>query len=345
MNTDQIVHKLLLNNDLRNKEARQLFSVLLSGRVSPISSKIVLALLHKKQETATELKALIQTARAQNRIRLPKFHFKALCDTCGTGGDGKRTFNISTVAAFIAAGAGVSVAKHGNRSITSRCGSSDLIEALGVNLAAPSRQMIRAIRQAQIGYFHAPYYNHAFLKVQGIRKELGFQKIKTIFNLAGPLLNPMKAKHQVVGVYHQRLIPVILNTFKALGNFHVIVLCGKNGADEILTNQSTRMGELRNRKVRYFTFKPGTYHLRAAGEKLISGGNITKNKMIALNLLTGKDVSARRDVVIANAAFAIYVSGRAKNISQAIKKARVSLASGKAFLAFQGLKRLSHAAN
>jgi len=345
MNVTKIIDNLLLSKDLRDNQSLYAMRNLLDGKLDQMTAKSLLVLLHRKGETSKELTPLIKSARKKNvGHRLPKSKIKNLCDACGTGGDGKRTFNISTISSFVAAGAGSKVAKHGNRSITSSCGSSDLIEALGINLETPAKKIIRSIERAGIGYFHAPVYNQAFANVQGIRKELAAQKIKTIFNMAGPLLNPMNVKRQLIGVYHPRLISIILNTLKKLGSHHALVISGKNGADELCTNQITYAGELKNGKIHYFIIKPSRYRLRFAGEKTMRGSTVKANRKIALGILSGADKSPRLDVVLANTALILYVSKNAEDFAEGIKKARDAIRKGKALSALKQMRRITHAA-
>ncbi len=345
MALDKIIDKLLLYNDLENSKARFAFQNLLNGKLDQKTAKALLVLLRRKGETATELFSLIQAARMKNGKRVTvRSKQKNLCDACGTGGDGQKTFNVSTISSLVAAGAGAKIAKHGNRSITSSCGSSDLMEALGVKLDATPKAIARSIDRSGIGYFHAPLHSKAFANVQGIRKELAAQKIKTIFNMAGPLLNPLHVKRQVVGVYHPRMIPIVLNTLKKLGTVHAIVLSGKNGTDELTTYQPTFTGELKKGIVRYFKINPSAYGLRTANIALMRGGSAAKNLKIALDLLTGRDKSARRDVILANAGLILYVSQNAKNLHDGIRRADRALKSGRALRVIAEMKKATHAA-
>lgn len=344
MDYSKIVDNLLLSNNLRKADASRVFRALFGGKLTDIEAKSFLALLHRKGESALSLFMLVKTARNMNKgIRL-QASIKNVSDTCGTGGDKKGTFNISTVSAFVAAGAGAKIAKHGNRSITSSCGSSDLIEAFGIPLDMPTKKVIRSIQKIGIGYFHAPLYNQSFARVQRIRKELAAQKIKTIFNMAGPLLNPLGVKRQVIGVYHPSLIPTMLETLKKLNCAHAIVLSGRNGTDELTTDQITYAGELKNGKIRYFTIKPSQLALRKSNPQTIKGGSVRKNHHMALRLLKGVDKSARRDVISANAGLILYVSRKAKNLKEGIRKAKISIDSGKAFSTLNQLRSMSHAA-
>ncbi len=340
-----MIDKLLLGNNLQKKEAEQLFNLILDEKsVWPLkTAEQALVLLHKKIETADELLALVNTAQPLSKSKLRSIPSIEIVDGCGTGGDQKQTFNISTVASIVAAASGASVAKHGNRSITSKCGSSDLMEALGVNLNAKKKQMLKALQKARIGYFHAPLYTKAFRPVQALRRELGAQRIRTIFNIAGPLLNPLQPKRQVIGVCHQRYINPLIQVLKKRGTLHALVLSGNDGADELTTYQSTKVAELRGGKILHYTVSPNSYGFKVSGPAELNGGSVQKNTQIALSLLRGKNKPVGgRDTVLLNAAALLYVSGKAKRISDGIVMAKESINSKRALKTLGQLKKISH---
>jgi len=343
MSVLQIIDKLLLGNKLNQKESVSLFNQLLSGKCAAGDVKSVLSLLQKRSETSAELTGLVRAARQISKPITHPFPKSHLTDGCGTGGDHKGTINISTIACLVAASAGARIAKHGNRSITSKCGSSDLISALGINIEMNRDQLFSCLRFMRFTYFHAPYFTQAFRLVQPIRKSLALNRLKSIFNLTGPLLNPMQVRNQVIGVFHVRFIPIILSALKNMGAKHVLVLCGADGTDEITTHQTTRVGELRNNAICYYTLQPRHFNLRRTKPAELRGGKASDNAKVAEKILNGTDQTTRHDAVVANAGALLYVSGVSKNIKQGIIHAQQAINSGRAGNMLRGLRVLSHA--
>ncbi len=339
---DHIIDNLLQGNELQHRHRTYLFAKLLSGGLAANQAMAAIVLLHKRGECSSDLISLVRAAR-QKRKKMATGSLKKsnLCDACGTGGDRKGTFNVSTVASFVAAGAGARIAKHGNRAITSRCGSSDLMETLGVNIEAAPAQMFRAIKKGGIGYFHAPFYSTAFKNVQSLRKELGSHKIKSIFNMVGPLLNPLSVKRQMIGVYDKRLIPIMLAALKTLGTQRALVLSGIDGTDEITTYQSTKAGRLDQGRIRLKTMMPFDFGLPVSGRS-ISGGTIRQNRQIALIILKNRDRSSKLNTVLANAAAILYISGLADSLKHGVALAKKSVQTGSAYRSLQTLIRISH---
>lgn len=345
MKVCKIIDNLLLGKDLEQPSASYLFQTILAKKpkISHSETAEALALLQKKGEVSSELYALILIARRKSK-KVQINRNLNLVDGCGTGGDRKGTINISTLACLVAAGSGAQVAKHGNRSFTSQCGSSDLMSAFGVEINGNANRMLQSLKQNRIGYFHAPNFNQTFAPVQTIRRKFGFQGIRTIFNFAGPLLNPLQPKHQVVGVYEKRYIPLIAETLKKLGVAHAIVMSGKNGLDEFSTSQSSYVIELKNSKLRAYRFDPKKFHLKKASDQKLKGGSIQTNKKRALKILNNREHSGASDTILLNAAFLLYVSGRAKTIQEGLEQSRKSVSSGDALKALQGLIRVSRGA-
>ena len=344
MNPDMIVDNLLLGNDLSRFEARHFFRYLLNGQCASETGMQGLVLLQKKGEDETELFTLITAARKRGRA-LQKLKGVVIADLCGTGGDHKGLFNVSSIAGFVVAGVGgIHVAKHGNRSVTSRCGSSDLMRALGVRLDAKPSQMLRALRQGGIGYFHAPVYSKAFRRVQEIRRAIAAQKIRTIFNVSGPLLNPLRPPYQLVGVYSKRVMPLVAKTLQRLGIRRALIVCGQDGTDEMIPCQLTHVAELREGTIRYSVLRPSIQLRRGESARQLRGGTIRRNLWIAIRLLANKDHSIRRDTVVLNAAALLYVSGRTPSISAGIRLADHSISSGSALKSLRELVRCSHGA-
>jgi anthranilate phosphoribosyltransferase len=247
-------------------------------------------------------------------------------DTCGTGGDASGTFNISTATALCVAGAGVRVAKHGNRSATSRCGSADVIEALGVTITLPPARIAACLEQVGIAFLYAPDMHSAMKYVHPARREL---RLPTVFNLLGPLTNPAHASAQVVGVYSADLVEKLAEALAMLGLRRALVVHGDDGLDEITITGPTRIAEMRDGQVRAYEVVPEEFGLKRASLQDISGGDVEENAGIIREILEGKQ-SARRDVVVLNAAAALVAAGRAETIRDGIPRAAFSLDSGAA---------------
>jgi anthranilate phosphoribosyltransferase len=265
------------------------------------------------------------------RVNAPVF-----VDTCGTGGDGQNTFNISTAAAFAVAGAGVTVAKHGNRSVSSRCGSADVLTALGVDVSAPVPVVERCVEEIGIGFLFAPRHHPAFKAVADIRKELGF---RTVFNLLGPLANPARARHQVMGVYDARWVPVIGRVLCALGAEHALVVHG-DGLDEIAVTGRTRVCEARRGEVRDFELVPEDLGVARWTVAELAGGDASTNARILRDVLGGQR-GAPRDAVIANAAAALVVASAAEDFSRGARLASQAIDRGEATRKLEALVRLT----
>jgi anthranilate phosphoribosyltransferase len=261
-------------------------------------------------------------------------------DTCGTGGDGAHTFNISTAAALIAAGAGVPIAKHGNRSVSSRCGSADVLRELGVNTGVDAGKMAHCVSQAGIGFLFAPALHSAMRHVIGPRREIG---IRSIFNILGPLSNPAFAQAQVLGVFDRKLAPVMAGALKNLGVERAMVVHGSDGLDEITLTGPTYVTELKEGQLSEWTLDPVELGLTLCRPEELTGGTVEENARILLDILEGKESGPRREVAVLNAAAAIYVGGGAETLAQALEPARDSLDSGKALIKLEALRKLSNA--
>ncbi|MBI4373021.1 MAG: anthranilate phosphoribosyltransferase, partial [Candidatus Omnitrophica bacterium] len=320
---------------MNTSESQRTFLKLFKGQSkNDFAAGQILTLLSKKGEHANELTGFV---RAVRQIEKPRFKTRIpyLVDNCGTGGDGAGTFNISTVSSFVAAGAGAHVAKHGNRSVSSQCGSADLLMELDVKIDAPPQRMLKALEKGNIGYFHAPLYHPAFKKLQPIRHALGRKKIKTIFNLAGPLLNPLWPRRQVIGVYRKDLLPIIAQAIKKMNLAHAIIVWNYDGIDELTTTNKSLLVEIRRRKQKTIPLMPKVYGFKKAKLKDLKGGNPSVNRKIALQILEGRDVGPKRDAVLLNAGAVLYASGRAKSLKEGIKLARLSIKSEKAIRALK----------
>jgi len=228
----------------------------------------------------------------------------------------------------VAAGAGARVAKHGNKSISSRCGSSDLMSTLGVNIDASKKSMLKALKRTGFGYFHAPNYHPIFRQIQSVRLELGKKGIRSIFNLTGPLVNPLRPERQLIGVFRKDLALVLADATKELGFKHALIVWNWDGYDELTTISKSILIEVSGRRLKVKLFSPAKFNLRRCRKKDLRGGSPEVNRQIASNILKGLDLGPRRDNVLLNAAAILYVSGRAKDLKSGIKLAKRSLDSG-----------------
>jgi anthranilate phosphoribosyltransferase len=319
----QALVKLLDGQDLARREMFEVMAEIADGGATPAQVGGFLAALRLKGETVDEITGAAEVMRARvDRVHVGKDVF---VDTCGTGGDGRHTFNISTTAAFVVAGAGVTVAKHGNRAVSSRSGSADVLAALGVDVDAPKDVVERCIEEVGIGFLFAPRLHPAFKAVAGIRRELG---VRTIFNLLGPLANPAGARHQVMGVYEPRWVPVIGGVLAKLGAAHAFVVHGE-GLDEIAVTGMTHVCEVKDGAVERYAMLPEDLGLARHAETEIAGGDATRNAEILRDVLQGQK-GGPRDAVLANAAAALVCAGAATDLRDGVRLATVAIDRGAA---------------
>jgi anthranilate phosphoribosyltransferase len=316
--------KITRREDLTEEQMAEMIGEIFSGTLSDALIGAFMAALATKGETFEELAGAARAMRrkaARIQVSAP-----AVLDTCGTGGDGGGTFNISTTTAFVVAGCGVTVAKHGNRSVSSRCGSADLIEALGVNLNADPELVEEAVAEIGIGFLFAPLYHGAMKHAAATRKELG---IRSIFNMLGPLTNPAGADCQLLGVYAPQLTEMFAEALRLLGSRCAFVVHGHDGLDEISVCAPTRVTELKNGLLRTYDMDPERYFGRRAAPEEVAGGDPGRNTEITRAVLAGKK-SACRDVVVLNAAAALMVAGKADSMESGLRLAAESIDSGAA---------------
>jgi len=332
----QYLEKLLEGTDLSFEEAGELLDNVFSGEVPPAQIAAFLTALRVKGETIEELAGLANSLRS-HAVKV-ETGLDNLVDTCGTGGAKFKTFNISTAAAFVAAGAGVHVAKHGNRGITSNCGSADVLEALGVNIASGSDVVAECIKQANVGFMFAPNYHPAMKYVQPVRKELGF---RTAFNLLGPLANPARATAQVMGVADETLMETIVQILQRLGIKHAMVVHSE-GLDEISTMLPTKIMYLNDNTITSLEINPEDYSMPTATFDDLKGTDAKSNAGIVRSILEGKEVGPKKDIVVLNAAAAIIVAGLAEDFKEAIQKANESISTGNANKALEMLVKLTN---
>jgi glutamine amidotransferase of anthranilate synthase or aminodeoxychorismate synthase len=330
------LRRIASREELSREEARSLMDMIAEGAASQAQIGAFLAGLTLKGATIEELTGFASSLY-DKALRLPLPEGLALVDTCGTGGDSSGTFNISTASAFVAAGAGAKVAKHGNRSITSRSGSADVLEALGVSTKMGPAEAARAIEEVGMAFLFAPTYHPAFKNLGGPRRELGF---RTVFNMMGPLLNPARAKAQVVGVYSAELTQTVARVLANLGVCRALAVHGGDGIDEISLAAPTMVTELRDGWTKSYTIEPADLGLEPCASADLKGGDSNENAAIVLRVLGGEP-GPKRDVVLMNAGAAILVSGLAPDLRSAIEAARASIDSGKAMGVLARLRELS----
>jgi anthranilate phosphoribosyltransferase len=314
-------------------------SEILRGQATDAQIAGLLIALSMKGETVEEIVGFAQAIREASPA-WPAPESDGLVDTCGTGGDTSGTLNISTAAALVAAGAGVPVAKHGNRSVSSKCGSADVMEALGVNLSLTPQRLAACLREVGIAFLYAPGIHSAMKFVQTARRDL---KVRTVFNLLGPLTNPARASAQVVGVYSIDLVDKLAEALSMLGLRRALVVHGNDGLDEITISTTTRIAELRDGQVRTYEVTPEEFGMQRAPLNAIAGGDAATNAAIVRKILGGEK-SARRDVVLLNAAAALVASGRADSLQHALPAAVESIDSGAALAKLDALVRFTSAA-
>ncbi len=330
------IHKLHNRENLTRAEIEDVMRVIMAGKAAKEDIAAFLLALRAKGPTADEITG---AAKILREYVVPiKTKHTTILDTCGTGGDKKNTFNISTIAALVVAGAGVVVAKHGNRSVSSRCGSADILEAVGVNINVEEKHLSACLDELGIAFLFAQQLHPAMKNVAVIRKELG---VETIFNILGPLTNPAKATHQVLGVYNRDLVEPMANVLKNLGLKRALVVHGSDGLDEITTTAQTFIGEFDGKEVFTYDVMPDEFGLPPAQPQDLEGGDLATNVGILEDILAGKK-GPKRDIVVINAAYAFYVVERVKNINEGITLAQDSIDSGKARKKLDELKEFTH---
>lgn len=320
-----LLNKLIARVDLAREEMLDLMRAVMMGTLTPAQIAGAIIALRAKGETVTELAAAAQVMR-ELATKVPLADLPHLVDTCGTGGDGAHTFNISTAAAFVAAAAGVNVAKHGGRSVSSKCGSADVLEALGVNVNLLPEQVARAVREIGVGFMFAPNHHAAMKHAAPVRRELG---VRTLFNLLGPMTNPAGAPNQVLGVFQREFTRVLAEALRVLGSRHVLVVHAADGLDEFSLDGVTFVAELKDGEIREYTVQPQTYGLMQCDSERLAVANLDEAKQRFLRALENEECP-ERDIVAFNAGAAIYVSGLAASLAEGVEAAREALKDGKA---------------
>lgn len=327
--------KVVEREDLSAEEAFMTMDEIMSGKATDAQIAAFLTALRLKGETVAEITGFAKAMREKVSPVKVRGHVEAsisgtdreaLVDTCGTGGDASNTFNISTATAFVVAGAGIPVAKHGNRSVSSLCGSADVVEALGVSIELPPEQVGHCIDEVGIGFLYAPLLHKAMKYVMTARREI---RIRTVFNILGPLTNPAGASAQVVGVYQEGLTEVLARVLNELGSRRAFVVHGLDGLDEISASGESKISEVRGGRVYTYRVSPEDFGLRRSRLSDLQGGNAAENAQIIRRILNGEE-GPKRDVVLMNASLAIAAGGKANDFHEGVKMAAQSIDSGAA---------------
>lgn len=328
--------KIIERIDLTREEQELVFEEIMTGGATPSQIAAFITALRIKGETVEEITGAAHIMRKHaTKINVDK---KKLLDTCGTGGDSKDTFNISTISAFVACGAGLTVAKHGNRSVSSRCGSADLLKELGVNIEASLDVVKKCLVEIGIGFLFAPLLHGAMKYATPVRREIG---IRTIFNILGPLTNPAGAANQLLGVYDKDLVEPLTDVLRRLGSRHCLVVHGLDGMDEITTTGETLVCELKDNRINSFKIKPEDFGIPKAEAEDLNGGDASFNAQLSREVLEGKK-GPQRDIVIFNAGCAIYAGDGARDIEEGIRLAKRSIDSGAALKKLTLLKEYTN---
>ena len=344
------IGKVVLQQDLSEAEMIDVMNQVMGGEATPAQVGAFITALRMKGETSEEITGAarvmrdhatpIRVGRSLGRDREDiNLDRETILDTCGTGGSGTKSFNISTTVAFVVAACGVKVAKHGNRSISSACGSADVLEALGVNLNVTPQQVESCINEVGVGFLFAPALHSAMKHAIGPRREIG---IRTIFNILGPLTNPAGADRQVLGVYDEKLVDVLAKVLVKLGCQRGFVVHGQDGMDEVTLTGPTRVGEICNGAVSVSTIEPEDFGLRRCTLADLQGGDASVNASIIKDILDGNP-GPKRDVVLLNAAYALVAVGLAKDVEAGIERARSVVDDGLAMAKLEGLIALTNA--
>src|SRR3989475_10837112 len=338
MNIREAIARLVNRGDLSEAETIEVMNQIMTGEATPLQVASFLTALRMKGETVEEITGAARVMREKaHRVNVGS---KTVLDTCGTGGDQKGTFNISTASAFVVAGAGVNVAKHGNRSVSSQSGSADVLGALGVKIDAPKERVEACIDKVGIGFLFAPLLHEAMKYAVQPRRDIG---IRTVFNLLGPLTNPAMASHQLLGLYSGELVGVVAHVLKNLDSVRAMAVHGLEGLDESSLYGPTKVAELRDGQVKEYTIEPEPLGLKKCRLEDLRGGNAEASAAIVRGVLRG-DKGPARDVVLLNSGAALYVSGTAATIAEGLRLAAESIDSGKARQKLEQLIQMTNAA-
>ena len=321
----EALQRTIEHREIFHDEMLHLMRMIMRGEMSPVMTAAIVTGLRVKKETIGEISAAAEVMREfSNKVHVADK--RGLVDIVGTGGDGANTFNISTCSTFVIAAAGGKVSKHGGRSVSSKSGSADVMEALGININLTSEQIAQSITDVGIGFMFAPNHHPAMKNVAPVRKELG---IRTIFNILGPLTNPASAPNILMGVFHEDLVGIQVRALQRLGAEHAIVVYGRDGLDEISLGAGTLVGELKDGVVREYEVHPEDFGMRMVGTRAFRVETPEESKAMLMGVLEGEEGPAR-DIVCLNAGAALYAGNAASSIEDGLKKAQAAIASGAA---------------
>ena len=333
----EFIDKIRDKRNLTHGEMHMVMMEIMSGRALESDIRDFLLALNAKGFSVEEITAAAQIMR--KFVVLLQTHHEVVLDTCGTGGDSKGTFNISTAVAFVVAACGVIVAKHGNRSVSSHSGSADVLESLGINLEMPHERMSACLDEVGISFMFAQRHHPAMKHVAGVRKALG---VKTIFNVLGPLTNPARATHQMVGVYNQHLTEQFAQVLKVLGAERAVVVHGADGLDEISTASATFVSEYNGKDILSYEITPEDFGIKRVREEELKGGDPGANARLMEMILQGKGFPAHMDVVALNAGFALYAAEAVVSPCAGLERVREIMACGKPWEKLQQFKEFTH---
>ncbi len=330
MEVKEILNRLVEKENLTREKTYRLFNSIMEGELSDVQIAGILVALRCKGETVEEIAGATEVLRERSRkVPLSEELRKKVVDTCGTGGDLKGTFNISTTVALVVASCGVPVAKHGNRSVSSRCGSADILESFGVKIDLEPEQVARCIEELGFGFMFAPKFHPAMATVVRPRKELG---IRTIFNVLGPMTNPAGAVRQLMGVYDEKLTEKLAEVLLKLGTERAFIVHGKDGTDEITISDATKVTEIKNGEIKSYIVAPEDFGLRRTPFSEIKGGEtLEENRELVKRILTGEEKGAKRDVVALNAGFALVAGGKVEKVEDGIGMAVKAMEEGRPY--------------
>ena len=327
-----ILNKILKQENLTFDEMYDVMNEIIEGKISDCEIGALLMGLQIKGIVADELKGAVKVFR-EKALKVNNAPIDAI-DTCGTGGDGLSTINISTAASIVAATAGAKVLKHGNKSVSSKSGSADVLLELGINIEQDKDLIINQLNDTNLGFMFAPNFHKAMKNVAHIRKQLGF---RTIFNMIGPLVNPANVQRQLIGVYDEKLTYIYAQVLKDLGSKRVMIVHGEDGLDEISISGSTKVSEIIDQKIITYTIKPEDFNLKIRNIKEIKGGSSKENANLIIDVFEGEK-GAKRDVILINAAAIIYLSGLASSINDGIKIAAKVIDNGEVIKQLEKIK-------
>ncbi len=331
------IEKLINKTNLTEEEMIEAMNEVMNGEASEVELASFLTALRMKGETIAEITGGARVMR--EKASSIKINHNYAVDTCGTGGDSHNTYNISTTVSFILAAGGVPVVKHGNRAVSSKSGSADVLEALGINLGLNPSQVGKCVDEIGIGFLFAPTFHGAMKHAIGVRRALGF---RTVFNMLGPLTNPAEAKGQILGVFNKDLTEVFASVLKNLGTERALVVHGFDGMDEISISDKTQISELKDGEIKTYTIEPEDFGISKASIKEIKGGDAKENAEILKGLLKGEILGAKRDILLLNAGASLYVGKKAQSIKEGIELAKEIIDNGKAYKKLEELIRLSN---